>query len=89
MAMRPWYDQQVARLPKNGKRYAEFSWGGMTYASQGVVYDETDEVRWSPGSQSAAWRRRLKDTDLTCGGAEPIGEVKPLGGHYYLTTFGC
>jgi hypothetical protein len=31
----------------------------------------------------------MKDTDLTCGGDGPIGEVMPLGGHYYVAGFGC
>jgi hypothetical protein len=87
--MRPSYDAQIARLPKSGERYAEFNWGGMLFASRGVVYDETDEVALPYGRQSAAWKSRMKGTDLTCGGDGPVGKVMPLGGHYYVTGFDC
>jgi hypothetical protein len=83
------YDGQIAELPKDGKRYAEFNWGGMLFASRGVVYDETDEIALPSGHQSAAWKSRMKETDLTCGGDGPIGPVEPVGDHYYVTTFGC
>jgi hypothetical protein len=88
-AMRPSYDAQITGLAKDGQRYAEFNWGGMLFASSGVVYDETDEVALPYGRQSAAWKRRMQHTDLTCGGDGPVGKVMPLGGHYYLTAFGC
>ncbi len=85
----PKYSQYVAGLPKNGKRFAEFNWGGMLFASDGITYDETDEVALPAGQQSADWKRRMKNTDLTCGGDVPIGVVEPMGGHYYFTSFGC
>jgi hypothetical protein len=88
-AMRPSYDAEVARLPKDGQRFAEFNWGGMLFASRGVVYDETDEVALPYGHQSAAWKSRMKHTDVTCGGDGPVGNAMPLGGHYYVTAFGC
>jgi hypothetical protein len=88
-AMRSSYDAQVARLPKDGKRYAEFNWGGMLFASSGVVYDETDEVALPHGHQSIAWKKRMRNTDLTCGGDGPVGKVMRLIGHYYVTAFGC
>lgn len=87
--MRSSYDAQVAQLPNDGERYAEFNWGGMTFASRGVVYDETDEVALPFGRQSTAWKNRMRGTDLTCGGEGPVGTVMPLGGHYYVTAFGC
>lgn len=88
-AMRPSYDAAIATLPKDGHRYDEFNWGGMLFASKGVVYDETDEVGLPFGRQSARWKKRMRPTDLTCGGEGPIGEVMPLGGHYYVVSFGC
>ncbi|MGP6190713.1 MAG: hypothetical protein ACLPSH_11675 [Vulcanimicrobiaceae bacterium] len=86
---RPYYDSQVAELPRNGHRFAEFNWGGMSFASDGVVYDETDEVGLPSGRQSAAWFDRMKNTDLTCGENARLGPVHALGGHYYLASFGC
>jgi hypothetical protein len=85
----PHYQAYVDRLPRNGKRFAEFNWGGMLFASSGISYDETDEVALPFGHQSAEWRARMKNTDLTCGGNGPVGTVEPMGGHYYLTAFGC
>ena len=85
----PTYSDYVARLPKNGERFAEFNWGGMLFASAGITYDETDEVALPAGRQSPDWERRMKNTDLTCGGNGPIGTVEPMGEHYYYTSFGC
>jgi hypothetical protein len=83
------YDAQIAQLPKDGKRFAEFNWSGQSFVSRGVVYDETDEVGLPYGHQSTAWRKRLYDTELICRGNEPFGRTMPLGGHYYVTGFGC
>jgi hypothetical protein len=85
----PKYSRYVAALPQNGERFAEFNWGGMLFASSGITYDETDEIGRPYGSQSAQWRARMKNTDVTCGGKGPIGAVEPMGEHYYLTSFGC
>lgn len=87
--MRSSYEATIARQPADGHRFAEFNWGGMLFASKGVVYDETDEVRLPYGHQSADWKRRMRATDLTCRGDGPIGDVRPLGDHYYVTSFGC
>ena len=89
LAKRSEYDATVARLPQNGRRFAEFNWGGMLFASTGVVYDETDEVGLPFGQQSAQWKERMRNTDLTCGGEGPIGKVMPMGDHYYVVSFGC
>ena len=87
LAARPEYEATVARLPKNGRRFAEFPWGGMLFASTGVVHDETDEVGLPFGHQSANWKQRMRNTDLTCGGDGPIGNVMPMGDHYYVVSF--
>jgi hypothetical protein len=88
-SMRPSYDARVALLYRDGHRFDEFNWGGMLFASKGVVYDESDEVALPYGHQSTDWKKRMKSTDLTCGGDGPVGEVIPLGNHYYIATFGC
>jgi hypothetical protein len=87
--VRPNYDAQVAKLPKDGRRYKEFNWGGMLFASRGVVYDETDEIALPANKRSAAWTARLRNTDLMCGTDDIGGIAIPLGNHYYLTSFGC
>ena len=88
-ALKASYDASVNALPNNGYRYAEFNWGGLTFSSKGVVYDETDQVALPYGHQSDAWKSRMRYTDLTCGGEGPVGEVVPLGSHYYVVAFGC
>jgi hypothetical protein len=89
LAARSEYDATVARLPRTGQRFREFVWGGMLFASTGVVYDETDEVGLPYGHQSAQWKRRMRNTDLTCGGDGPIGWVMPMGDHHYVVSLGC
>jgi hypothetical protein len=71
----PQYARYVERLPHDG--------------NSGITYDETDEVALPSGRQSKQWRFRMRNTDLTCGGDAPIGMVEPMGGHWYLTAFGC
>lgn len=89
LLMRPYYDREVTHLPKNGARFEEFSWGGLLFVSRGVVYDETDQMGLPAGHQSRAWIARMKDTDLMCGENVFRAPVSSLGGHYYLTGFGC
>jgi ABC-type transport system involved in multi-copper enzyme maturation permease subunit len=88
-SMRHYYDSQIAELPNDGLRFEEFNWGGMSFASDGVVYDETDEIGRASGHQSAAWVARMRNTDLMCGERTFSSPVRPLGNHYYWTTFGC
>jgi hypothetical protein len=82
----PYYDHIVARLPRNERpRLAVFNWGGMIWASSGLVYDESDEVALPPGKQSAKWLADPRLAELSCGN---FG-VQPLWSHYYLVSFPC
>ncbi len=83
------YDRQVALRPQNHIQLVEFNWGGMLFASDGVVYDETDEISLPKDHRSAAWQARERNTDLMCGKSDLIGPIQPLWGHYYLAHFGC
>jgi hypothetical protein len=83
---RPYYDHAVASLPASQKpRLAVFNWGGMIWASGGLVFDESDEVALPPGQQSAAWRDKAFSTELSCQGYG----IQPLWSHYYLASFPC
>jgi hypothetical protein len=62
-----------------------FNWGGMVWASSGVVYDESDQVARPQERQSDDWRERASGTELAC---EGYG-VRPLLDHYYLVSFPC
>jgi hypothetical protein len=83
---KPYYDRQIAALPAGaGPHLAVFDWGGMTWASFGLVYDETDQIALPRGRQSADWLARASHSELSC---EGYG-VQPLWDHYYLVSFPC
>jgi len=81
---RPYYDRAVASLPSTRPRLAVFNWGGMAWASGGLVYDESDEVALPAGRQSAAWKAKAANTELGCGYG-----IQSLWSHYYLASFAC
>jgi hypothetical protein len=83
---KPYYDRQIAALPAGqGPHLAVFDWGGMAWASFGVVYDETDQVSLPRARRSADWLARASHSELSC---EGYG-VQPLWDHYYLVSFPC
>jgi hypothetical protein len=83
---KPYYDRQIAALPSDQRpRLVVFDWGGMTWASSGLVYDETDQVSLPKGRQSADWLAAASHSELSC---EGYG-VQPLWDHYYLASFPC
>lgn len=80
------YDRSVAALPADQRPHvAVFDWGGMSFASRGVVYDESDEVALPAGRRSAEWLAQASHSELSC---EGFG-VQPLWDHYYLASFPC
>jgi hypothetical protein len=86
IVMKPYYDKAVAALPAGqGPHLAVFDWGGMAWASFGVVYDETDQVSLPRSRQSADWLARASHSELGC---EGYG-VEGLWDHYYLASFPC
>src|SRR6202020_2855856 len=65
IAMRSTYDRTIAALPADQRpRLAVFDWGGMSFASHGLVYDETDQVALPKGRQSADWLAEASHTEL-------------------------
>jgi hypothetical protein len=85
-ANRSYYDHQVALLPADDKpRIGVFSWGGMIWSSQGLVYDESDEVALPLGQQSIAWRDNPHIGQLSCGN----WDARHLWSHYYIVAFPC
>lgn len=79
------YRERIAAMPNDAPKLVVFNRGGMIWASGGVVYDDSDEVRLPPGEQSAAWKARADRSELGCGGFH----VTPLFGHFYLADFPC
>jgi hypothetical protein len=86
MTMKSSYDRQIAAIPADQRPpLVVFDWGGMSFASKGIVYDETDQVALPKGSQSADWLAQAGHTELSC---EGYG-VRALWDHYYLASFPC
>ena len=86
IVMKSYYDQTIADLPADYRpRLVVFDWGGMSWASRGLVYDETDQVALPRGHQSADWLAQANRTELSC---EGYG-VRALWDHYYLADFPC
>ena len=86
VAMRSVYDRRIAALPSDQRPLVVvFDWGGMSFASRGLVYDETDQVALPRGRQSADWLAQASRTELSC---EGYG-VRALWDHYYLADFPC
>ena len=86
LAMKSFYDRQIAALPADQRPgLVVFDWGGMSFASHGLVYDETDQISLPKGSQSADWLAQAGHTQLSC---EGYG-ARPLWDHYYLVDFPC
>lgn len=83
------YAPLVAALPHDGRRFDEVNWGGLLFASRGVVYDETGEIAKLCGTQSKEWLERMHDTDVPRGNSSFDGGVSELGGRDYFTVFGC
>ena len=83
---RSYYENHIARLPFDGTpRLAVFNWGGMIWASKGVVYDESDEIALPLGQQSADWNARARSGELGCGN----WDARRLSSHFYLVAFSC
>jgi hypothetical protein len=82
----PYYQRVVAQKAGEGApRIIVFNWGGMVWASSGVVYDDSDEVSLPAGTQSAKWLASPDLAELGCGGFR----ARPLWSHYYLVFFPC
>jgi hypothetical protein len=84
--MREHYVSVIKSLPDTGQpKLVVFNWGGMVWASYGVIYDESDEAALPAGKQSPDWLTRASRTELACEGYS----VTPMGGHFYLADFPC
>lgn len=84
--MYPSYIAEIKKLPANGEpKLIVFNFGGMIWASGGVVYDESGEIEKPPADQSAAWKLRAETNELGCGGYS----YTPLIRHFYLASFPC
>jgi hypothetical protein len=91
IARRSSYLEEIRATPRDGKpRLLVFNLGGMSWSSRGYVYDESDEVVRTESPQSAAWRERAAQTELSCGyHAEPFpGHFKSTQ-HWYIASFNC
>ena len=91
IAGRPSYVEEIRAIRQDGKpRLLVFNRGGMVWASRGYVYDESDEVMLTASLQSASWKARADQTELTCGYfAEPFPGHFSFTKHWYIASFNC
>jgi len=85
------YKKAVSAAPETGEpKLLTFNLGGMSWASRGFVYDESDEVMKEPSIQSAGWRARAESSELGCGyGAVPMPGPTAFAEHWYTASFAC
>jgi hypothetical protein len=91
IASRSSYLEKIRAIPPDGKpRLLVFNRGGMLWASQGYVYDESDEVVHAEFLRSASWKARADQTELSCGYfAEPFPGNFSFTKHWYIASFNC
>ena len=67
-----------------------FNLGGMSWASRGFVFDESDELMKEPSMQSPGWKVRAMDSELGCGyGAVRMPGPSIYAEHWYIASFAC
>jgi hypothetical protein len=91
IAERSSYLEKIRATPPEGEpRLLVFNRGGMSWASRGYVYDESDEVLRDELLKSASWKARADGTELTCGYcAQPFPGHFSFTRHWYLASFNC
>jgi hypothetical protein len=91
MVERSSYLNQIRSTPTDREpRLLVFDRGGMSWSSRGYVYDESDEVTHDERLQSANWKARAANTELTCGYyAQPFPGHISFTQHWYLASFDC
>ena len=85
------YLKEIRATPPNREpRLLVFNRGGMIWASRGYVYDESEEVMRERSRQSASWKARAYNTELSCGYyAEPFPGPFSFTRNWYLVSFDC
>ena len=79
-----------ATQPSGEPQLLIFNRGGMSWASRGYVYDESDEITLDEPLRSAQWKARSDGTELTCGYyAQPFPGHSSITQHWYLASFSC
>jgi hypothetical protein len=77
----PFFAHAVSQLPRNARpRLAVFTMDGFISMSNGVAFDESDELDLPAGKQTGEWKVRAEHTELSTGDFV----AKKLIGHYYL-----
>jgi hypothetical protein len=87
----PSYMNAVLAVPTNVEpRLVTFDLGGMSFASRGFVYDESDEIMREPSAQSPSWKAHAQESELECGyDAIPMPGPYTLAKHWYIASFPC
>jgi hypothetical protein len=87
----PAYAREVsANAQTAGPQLLIFNLGGMSWASRGFVFDESDELLRDPSMQSPGWKVRAMDSELGCGyGAVRMPGPSIYAEHWYIASFAC
>jgi hypothetical protein len=76
----PFFRHAVARIPETqGPRLLVFTTSGFISMSNGIAFDESDEMAKPVGEQSAAWKARADHTELSNG----VWWAQRILGHWY------
>ena len=75
----PLFRYAVARVPAVKPRFVVFTMGGFISMSNGIVFDESDEIAKPTGEQSAAWQARAARTFLSA----DRWSAQRIQGHWY------
>lgn len=93
LALRQEYLHEVAEMPSvSGEpKLRVFMFGGMIGASEGIVYDESDELGLPPTQRSRLWNARAYQTELICKGVvtRPFLRFTGITDHFFLASFSC
>jgi len=87
----PTYENAVQTTVATGEpKLVVFNLGGMSWASRGFVYDESDQILVEPPLQSPDWKARAQGSELSCGyGAIPMPGPSRFARHWYIASFPC
>jgi len=85
------YTETVGATPPSGEpKLLTFNLGGMSWASRGFVYDESDEILLQSAMQTSNWKVRAQNSELGCGyGALSVPGPSALTKHWYIASFAC
>jgi hypothetical protein len=83
---KPGYFEKINAGRSDGApRFASFPWGGWAgLALRSMIFDESDEILLDDSKRSAAWKKRVAGSELTC-----HFMAEHMEGHFYKVHYQC